>query len=393
MIVNFNTLTYLAICLFAALLAGKIVKQVKLPNVTGYLIIGILIGPCCLGLLPRQVVDSLDIVSEMALGFIAFSIGGEFKLDYLKKIGKAPIVIAIFESAMAVFFVDAALIATGHSIPFSLCLGAIAAATAPAATLMVVRQYKADGPVTKTLLPVVAIDDATALMAFGISVAVAKALTSSSGTNLVSALLDPVYEIGGAFLFGGLLGMGLAFLTKFFHSRSNRLAGAIAFVFFCEGICDMAGFSSLLACMVMSAVFVNLTNEYSKVFEQVDRLTPPLFMLFFLLSGADLDIYIIPTVGLVGVIYVIFRVIGKVLGSSMGSAISHTQPVVRKWLGFTLIPQAGVAIGLSSIAMQVVPAYGEQIRAVILCGTVVYELTGPVITKMALSKAGEIHSA
>lgn len=390
---SLNTLTYLAICIFAGLIAGKIVKQVKLPNVTGYLIIGIIIGPCCLKIIPRDVVDSFGLISEMALGFIAFSIGGEFKLDYLKKIGKAPIVIAFLESFTAVLFVDVALIVTGHSVPFSLCLGAIAAATAPAATLMVVRQYKANGPVTKTLLPVVAIDDATALMAFGISVAVAKSLTSTGDANLIATLLDPVWEIGGAIVFGGILGVGLAFLTRFYHSRSNRLSGAIAFVFICEGVCDMAGFSSLLACMVLSAVFVNLTNEYDKVFELVDRMTPPLFMLFFLLSGADLDIYVIPTVGIVGIIYVIFRVIGKILGSSIGSAISHTEPVVRKWLGFTLIPQAGVAIGLSSIAMQVVPQYGGQIRAVILCGTVIYELIGPVATKFALMKAGEIKSA
>lgn len=390
---SLNTLTYLAICIFAGLIAGKIVKQVKLPNVTGYLIIGIIIGPCCLKIIPRDVVDSFGLISEMALGFIAFSIGGEFKLDYLKKIGKAPIVIAFLESFTAVLFVDVALIVTGHSVPFSLCLGAIAAATAPAATLMVVRQYKANGPVTKTLLPVVAIDDATALMAFGISVAVAKSLTSTGDANLIATLLDPVWEIGGAIVFGGILGVGLAFLTRFYHSRSNRLSGAIAFVFICEGVCDMAGFSSLLACMVLSAVFVNLTNEYDKVFELVDRMTPPLFMLFFLFSGADLDIYVIPTVGIVGIIYVIFRVIGKILGSSIGSAISHTEPVVRKWLGFTLIPQAGVAIGLSSIAMQVVPQYGGQIRAVILCGTVIYELIGPVATKFALMKAGEIKSA
>lgn len=390
---SLNTLTYLAICIFAGLIAGKIVKQVKLPNVTGYLIIGIIIGPCCLKIIPRDVVDSFGLISEMALGFIAFSIGGEFKLDYLKKIGKAPIVIAFLESFTAVLFVDVALIATGHSVPFSLCLGAIAAATAPAATLMVVRQYEANGPVTKTLLPVVAIDDATALMAFGISVAVAKSLTSTGDANLIATLLDPVWEIGGAIVFGGILGVGLAFLTRFYHSRSNRLSGAIAFVFICEGVCDMAGFSSLLACMVLSAVFVNLANEYDRVFELVDRMTPPLFMLFFLLSGADLDIYVIPTVGIVGIIYVIFRVIGKILGSSIGSAISHTEPVVRKWLGFTLIPQAGVAIGLSSIAMQVVPQYGGQIRAVILCGTVIYELIGPVATKFALMKAGEIKSA
>ena len=385
-----NVLTYLAICIFAGLAAGKIIKQVKLPNVTGYLIMGILIGPSVLNIIPAGIVEEFGLISEMALGFIAFSIGAEFKLSYLKKVGKAPVIIAFLEAAAAVLAVDAVLLATGNDPAFSVCLGAIAAATAPAATLMVVKQYNANGPVTQTLLPVVAIDDAAALIAFGISVAIAKTIDASGSVNLLETLLDPVWEIGGAFVFGTLLGVLLALLVKYFHGRGNRLSGAIAFVFLCVGICDMTGFSSLLACMMMSAVFVNLSDESFHVFELVDRMTPPLFMLFFLISGADLNIAVIPTVGLVGVLYVVFRVVGKVAGSALGCRISHAEPVVSKWLGFTLLPQAGVAIGLSGLAMEVVPAYGAEIRAIILCGTVIYELVGPVATKLALTKAGEI---
>ena len=384
-----NTLTYLAICIFAGLLAGKLVKRIQLPNVTGYLVMGIVIGPHVLGLIPENMMEQFALISEMALGFIAFSIGAEFKMSYLKRVGKAPVIIAFAEALGGVLAVDIVLIATGQDPAFSLCLGAIAAATAPAATLMVVKQYKAKGPVTQTLLPVVALDDAAALIAFGISVAVAKGLTSGK-VDIAKTILDPLWEIGGAFVFGTILGLVIALLMRFFHSRGNRLSIAIGSVFLCVGVCDLIGLSSLLACMMMSAIFVNFSDESEKVFELVDRMTPPLFMLFFMVSGADLNLAIIPTVGVVGAIYVVMRVVGKVAGSSLGCKISHADPVVSKWLGFTLIPQAGVAIGLSSIAMTVVPEHGPAIRAIILCGTVIYELTGPVITKMALTKAGEI---
>ncbi|MCI8514390.1 MAG: cation:proton antiporter [Lachnospiraceae bacterium] len=387
---NFNILTYLAICLFAGLFGGKLVKPLKLPSVTGYLVIGILIGPYVLNLIPAEAAEGFGIVSEMALGFIAFSIGAEFKLDYLKKVGRAPVVIAILESFLAVVSVVLALVLFGQELPFALCLGAIAAATAPAATLMVVRQYKADGPVTQTLLPVVAIDDATALMFFGISVALAKSITASGDMNIWMTLLDPVVEIVGALVFGAVLGFFLSLLMKWFHSKGNRLSIAVGMVFLCVGVADMLGLSSLLSCMAMSAMFVNLSNAGDKVFSSVDQMTPPLFMLFFLLSGVDLNIRIIPTVGIVGIIYVIFRVIGKMAGTWVGARLSRAEPAVQKYLGFTLIPQAGVAIGLSGVVMAVVPEYGAEIRAIILCATVIYEITGPVITKLALTKAGEI---
>lgn len=384
--------TYLAIALFLALVGGKVVKQLHLPNVTGYIIIGLLAGPYCFNILPHKVVEDFSFIPDLALGFIAFSIGAEFKLSYLKKVGKAPVIIAFFEAVMAVVVVDFALILTGNDVAFSLVLGAIAAATAPAATLMVVRQYKAKGPVTETLLPVVAIDDAVALMCFGISVAAAKVIKSNGQVSLGATLLEPVIEIVGGLLFGALLGLIFRWLVKLYTGRGNRLAITIAMVALALGISDMLGFSSLLACMAMSAIFVNTSNEGDMIFSQLDRMTPPIFMLFFLLSGAELNIAILPTVGIIGMIYIVFRVVGKVFGAYVGAKISKAEPVVQKYLGLTLVPQAGVAIGLATISMDVVPEYGQTIRAIILAGTVVYELIGPVITKTALKKAGEINN-
>lgn len=388
---NVNMLVYLAIALVCALLSSKLMKLIKLPNVTGYLLVGLLVGPYCINLIPADTVESLGIIPEVALGFIAFSIGAEFKFSYLKKVGKAPIIIAILESVGAVAVVDIALIALGNDVAFSLCLGAIAAATAPAATLMVVKQYKAKGPVTETLLPVVALDDAVALMCFGISVAVAKTIESTGADeNIAMTIIAPLLEIIGALALGLIFGIIFRFAVKWFTGRGNRLAVTYAMVFVCIGLGDMLGLSSLLACMALGATLVNTSSVSDKIFEQTDRMTPPVFMMFFFLSGAELDISIIPEVGFIGVAYVIFRVVGKMLGAWSGAKLSHAEKNVQKYLGFTLIPQAGVAIGLATTAMSVVPEYGQKIRTIILCGTVIYELTGPVITKLALKKAGEI---
>ena len=383
-------LTYLAIGMVLALLSSKLMKLIKLPNVTGYLVVGLIAGPYCLNLIPADTVDALSIIPEVALGFIAFSIGAEFRLSYLKKVGKAPIVIAITESLGAVIVVDLVLILTGHDIPFSLCLGAIAAATAPAATLMVVKQYKARGEVTDTLLAVVALDDATALMFFGISVAIAKTIENGAGDSLVMTIVSPILEIVGALLLGTVLGVLFRFLVKWFTGRGNRLGVTYALVFGCIGIADLLGVSSLLACMMLGAVLANTSSVSDTIFEQTDRMTPPLFMMFFFLSGAALDVSIIPEVGIIGILYVVCRVIGKVAGAYVGGRMSHASSAVQKYLGFTLVPQAGVAIGLATTAMAVVPDYGPRIRTIILCGTVIYELTGPVITKLALKGAGEI---
>ncbi len=390
---DLNLYTSLAIAMLLALLSSKLMKKVKLPNVTGYLIIGLLAGPYCFKILSKDVIDQLSIIPDIALGFIAFSIGAEFKLSYLKQVGKAPVIIAFTEGFGATLAVDIVLIAFGNDISFSIILGSIAAATAPAATLMVVRQYKAKGPVTDMLLPVVAIDDAVAVIAFGLSVAIAKAINSTESVSLAATILDPVLEIFGALIFGALLGILLKFLTGWFTGRGNRLSAAIAMILVCTGVSNILGISPLMACMAMSAIYVNLSSVSDKVFEQVDRFTPPVFMLFFFVSGADLNIRILPSVGGIGLLYVVFRVAGKVAGAALGAKIAKVEPVVKKYLGYTLLPQAGVAIGLTAVAMEVVPEYGAKIRTIVLCGTVIYELIGPVVTKLSLKKAGEIQSA
>ncbi|MCF0134917.1 MAG: cation:proton antiporter [Lachnospiraceae bacterium] len=386
-----HTLLAVAVMIFSGMACGRLVKQIKLPNVTGYLIAGLLIGPSVLNLISAEAIEGFTVVSNAALGFIAFSIGNEFKISYFKKVGPAPIIIAVFESLFAVVFVALGLLLTGHDLPFSLCLGAIAAATAPAATIMVIKQYKAKGPMTETLLSVVAIDDATALIYFSICVAIANAM-GGNGVDLKSLLLDPAIEIFGALLAGAVFGAIFTFPLRYFKKPGNRLALIIGFVFAGVALAEMLGMSSLLFCMAMGAVFCNLSsNTDIKIINTItDGFTPPLFMLFFVTSGAELKLSVLPTIGVAGVIYVLLRVCGKLFGSWLAARISKASKAVQNYLGFALVPQAGVAIGLSLVAQTAVPQFGETIRAVILCATLIYELVGPAISKFALTKAGDI---
>lgn len=390
---DLNFLTYISIMLFCALVAGKIVKQLHLPNVTGYLVIGLLIGPHCINILHEDILASMDVVTQFALGCIAFSIGAEFKISFLKKVGKAPVVIGVLEGLGAVAVVDTVLLLLGYDVTFALAMGAIASATAAASTLMIVKQYKARGPVTQTLLPVVALDDAVALMAFGISMAVAKVISSHGQASLGKLLLEPVKELFGGLAFGALLGLLMVIAVHYYTGRGNRLAITIMMICVCVGVSEIVGFSALLACMMLSTVFVNLSGHTQKIYEPLERITPPVYMMFFIISGASLDITIIASVGVVGAVYVIGRVIGKAIGSSIGARISKAPKVVRKWLGLTLVPQEGVAIGLATSAASSLPEYGGKIKTIVLCGVVIYELFGPIITKTALKKAGEITEA
>ena len=271
-----------------------------------------------------------------------------------------------------------------------LLLGSIAAATAPAATIMVVKQYKAKGPLTETLMSVVALDDAVALMAFGFAVTAAKTMTSSGDTNIFMSILSPFIEIFGSVLLGFVLGLAFMLPLKFFNSSSNRLIITIGMVFLATGLSDILGLSALLCCMAMGAMLVNISNSSSQLMKLADNITPPIFLLFFVVSGAELNLGVVPTIGLVGVLYIILRVVGKIAGAWLGAKITKSPKEVSKYLGLTLVPQAGVAIGLTLVAQTVVPEYADTIRAVVLCGTLVYELVGPMISKTALQKAGEI---
>ena len=387
-----NTLLLVGITMMAGLIMSRAAKLVKLPNVTAFLVAGLIIGPCVAGIISREQAESMGIISEAALGFIAYSIGGEFKLSYLKKIGKAPLTITFFQGMMTAVCVDVGLILFGVDVPLALLLGAIGLATAPAATLMVVRQYKADGPVTQMLLPVVAMDDALGLMVFSISAAVAQGMLGGEVT-ISSMLLTPLIEIVGSFALGAALGWLLAFGARFFASRGNKLALSIALVLAGVGLCDILNLSSLLVCMMIGAMMVNLSQQREVLIEQCNRFTPPLFLLFFVLSGADLDLSVLPSVGLIGVAYLLLRCIGKWGGTYLGAVCVKADKHIRHYLGLTLLPQAGVAIGMAAQVAAKFPTLGAQVSTIVLSGVLVFELIGPVITKIALTKAGEIPAA
>lgn len=384
-----NTLISLAVMIFGGMLFGRVAKRFKLPNVTGYIVAGLLLGPSVFGIVSEDFLGDISIISDVSLGFIAFSIGNEFKISYFKRVGKMPIVIACLESFFAVAFVFLSLVAIGQEVAFSLVLASIAAATAPAATVMVIKQYRAKGPVTETLLSVVAIDDATALILFSLCSTVAGLLNGTAGFG-IEAILAPLWEIGGAVVAGGILGFLFLFPLHFFKKNGNRLSLIFAFIFVGLGISELCGFSSLLLCMAMGAVIANFSSDVNALMDLCDGVTPPMFMLFFVASGADLKLSVLPLVGLVGAVYIVVRVIGKIVGSALGAAVCHAEEKVRRYLGFSLLPQAGVAIGLSLAAAETVPQYATEIRAVILCATLIYELIGPGVTKMSLRRAGEI---
>lgn len=389
-----DILLSLGIAILVGLVFNRLVKKLGLPNVTGYLVAGVLIGPGFMQVIPHEFLSALTLLVNVALGFIAFSIGGEFRISKIRKIGKSVIIITFFQALVTTAFVDIALLAFGFSPAVALSLGAIATATAPAATLMVVRQYNAKGPVTNMLMPVVALDDAIGLMVFSISLSIAKLSIAQSGINVAAMLLEPLKEIVLSLVVGAVIGIVLTFGLGFFHSRSNRLTSIICAVFLGTSLASLFHLSSLLLCMAIGAVMANFYPESEKMIDLTEHWTPVIFLLFFLISGAELDLTIIPKVGLLGILYLVFRSAGKYLGARLGATVVHESKEIRKYLGVALLPQAGVAIGMSQIVVESLPAeYGTQIRAVVLCATLVYELCGPLFTKLVLTKAGEIESA
>lgn len=424
---NFPIYLYIAVFLLVALFSTRLMKLIKLPNVTGYIITGIIMGPFVFGLLFNnfsyegikeslifQYVDKISWVSTVALGFIAFSIGTSFKSATIKKVGKRVIIITVLEAFGASLLVFIALLVAHFINPnhiswqMVLTLSAIASATAPAATLMVIKQYNAKGSLVDTLLPVVALDDAAALILFAILFQLAKGL-SVGEYSIYSMLIKPLLEILISLGIGAVLGFIISLLNKLFKSRNNRLILCIFTVFAAVGLYFlfrntwMGGFelSSLLICMMAGAIYVNFTKENEKTYDVLDKFTSPLYMVFFVLSGASLDLSIFASklgilVVIVAFVYIVFRVLGKWLGAFAGASITHSEEKVRKYLGFALIPQAGVAIGLSTTACKLfneIPGMSETgnfILAIILTSTLVYELIGPLVSKFALTKAGEI---
>ena len=427
---DFSIFAYVAILLLVALFSTRLMRIIKLPNVTGYIITGIIMGPFVFGLLFNNFsfdyikngviynyVDKISWVSSVALGFIAFSIGTSFKRATIKALGQRVIVITVLEALGASILVVSALVAAHFMFPqyvswqIVLTLAAIASATAPAATLMVIKQYNARGPLVDTLLPVVALDDAAALILFAILFQLASALAGGTIT-VYSVLIKPLLEILISLGVGIVLGLLISLMNGWFKSRNNRLIWCIFSVFAALGFYYlfksqvMGGFelSSLLICMMAGIIYTNMCKDSNRTLDVVDRFTSPIYMMFFVFSGASLDLSIFFNengliVVLVAAVYLLFRVIGKYLGAFTGASITHSEPQVKKYLGLTLIPQAGVAIGLATTASslfgasenEVLRSVGALIIAIILTSTLIYELVGPLVSKYALKKAGEIY--
>ena len=410
-----NSLLAIAIALICGLLVTRLMKLIGLPNVTGYLIVGLIIGPNVLGIISEGVFDGLKIISTVALGFIGFSIGVEFKLSHIKEIGKSAITITFCQALAAVLCVDLALLTIYWIAPDvmssseAIILGAIATATAPAATLMVVRQYKAKGVVTGTLLPVVALDDAVGLIVFAISNSIALSIASGKPLGVLEIAVWPLLEIICSLAVGAAIGALLSIVPRFFKSRDNRTIATIVCVFLSLGVCLLFEYmkeegwmpfalSDLLVCMMAGAMFVNLRKEAGVMMEGTDRWTPVVLMLFFILSGAELDVTMFfkdPLIVVCIFVYIIFRCAGKYFGTMLGATVTKSDPHVRKYLGITLFPQAGVAIGMATMCKKEfdnagMSEIGNKIVTITMCAVLIYELVGPILTKWSLAKAGEI---
>ena len=388
-----SALYYTALAMLGGLLMTRLTRLAKLPNVTAYLLAGVLIGPYVLNLVGSDTLAGFGVITECALGFIAFSIGDEFKLESLKAIGRPALLITLFESVFAVICTMSITLLLGFNPIICIMLGALAASTAPAATLLIVRQYKAQGPLTDMLLPVVAADDATGLIAYSICVSIAQNMVNHTAFSFTGTVLVPLLHIAEALLLGAVLGVLLALSHRYFRSHTNRMSLCIAFVMIGVGLADFLGLSNLLLCMALGAVYVNLWNESERILGCIDDWTYPLFMLFFVISGAQLNLSTLPKVGLLGIVYVFARFGGKFLGAWLGGRITKQPAVVRNNLGWALMPQAGVAIGMATMVLKQIPAeYSQLIQTVILSATLIYEIVGPLAAKSALQRAGEIHA-
>ena len=402
----------ISIALLTGLLLSRLAKKINLPAVTAYLVAGILIGPFVLGALnvpgigiTHEQLAGFSIISDVALGFIAFSMGNEFRIEQLKKIGKKATIIGIFQAVITTIIVDIFLISLHFIMPdkFSLSaaivLGAIATATAPAATLMVVKQYKAKGPVTDILLPVVAIDDAVGLIVFAISFGVAKSI-SLGNFDLLSIVLEPILEIIFSLGLGLIMGALFSFVERFFHSRSKRMAISVTFVLMTVALSLLKfeiggihiGFSSLLACMMLGTVFCNTCDFSEELMHRADRWMAPILILFFVISGAELELSVFSegSVLIIGLIYILSRSIGKYFGANISARVTKCDKNIIKYLGITLLPQAGVALGMAMKAVELGPE-GNVVRNITLFAVLIYEIIGPFLTKVALTKAGDIN--
>lgn len=387
-----NIMLKISIVLAAGLLGGKLANRLKLPNVTGYIIAGLFLGSSFFKLLSEQELAQLDIVSEMALAFIAFSIGSELVYSELRKVGKKIMIITIFEALGAVLLVFVAMFFLfGQPLSFSLVLASMSAATAPAATLLVMRQYRAYGPLTKTIIPVVALDDVLGIVAFGIAIPIARLTMNDAALSVGQSILHILWEIFGSLLIGGILGLGLTLIGTKLKARDDFQVTALVAIGLGMGCAKVMGLSPLLVNMMVGLMLVNLSPQHEKAFNAINDFVPPFYVLFFALAGAGLDLSVLKVVGMIGMAYVFARGIGKALGAFVGAVSTKAEKVVSRYLGLALLPQGGISIGLSILVRQQLPEFAKEITTIIMFSVLIYEITGPIFAKIAIQKAGEIN--
>ncbi len=386
-----DILVKVAIVLIVGFIGGKLAKLVKLPSVSGYLVVGLLLGPSLFNLVTNEDAINLTFLSEIALSVIAFSIGSEFVFKDLMKLGKKIFWITLFEviGAIGVVFVVMFVIFK-QPLAFSLVIASMSAATAPAATLLVMRQYRANGPLTRTILPVVALDDVFGIMAFGIALSIAKLTLSPETVTIGAIFLTPTLEIGGSLGLGVLLGLLLILAVKFGSNRDEHQVLALAFIVACTVLAKWWGLSPLLVNIVVGTMVANFVPASKRVFTSVNDLATPLFVIFFTMAGASLDLAVFKTIGFIGIAYVIARAAGKMLGTWFGAVVTKSEPVVRKYMGLAMLPQGGISIGLSVIVGLELPTYAKTITTIIMFSVLIYETSGPIFAKIAIKKAGEI---
>jgi len=386
-----NVILKLSIILVVGFIFGKFAKILKLPNVSGYLIAGLFLGPSFFNFVSPEESESFEIISELTLSFIAFGIGSEFMMKDIVAMGKKIAIITLAEvvGAIAVVF-SVMYFIFNQDLAFSMVIASMSAATAPAATIMVIRQYRAYGPVTKTILPVVALDDVFGIMAFGIALSVAKILVGNEGFSILKIVGIPLVEIFGSLLLGLVLGIILSFLTRKSDPKDELQIKTLFFIGLSAGISMLLGLSPLLTNIMMGATLANLRTFSNRSFSSVNDFVAIFYVLFFTLAGASLDLSILWGVGLVGVGYIIARASGKILGSYVGAVVTKAEPTVRKYMGFALLPQGGISIGLSVLVMQQLPQYSVEITTVIMASVLFYETLGPIFAKIAIHKSGEI---
>lgn len=387
-----NLLFKICMVLLVGAIGGKIAQYFKLPNVSGYLVAGLFLGPSFFHYINAGDVDSFSVISELALAIIAFTIGSEFIVEDMRKLGKSIVIITLAEVIGAIALVFSIMYYIfDQPFAFSIIIASMSAATAPAATLLVIRQFNANGPLTKTILPVVALDDVFGIIAFGIAISLAKLSIGDHSSSLFQMFSGPFIEIGGSILLGLILGLILTFISKMAKSRDEMQIISLTAIGLATGLSTSLGLSPLLTCIMMGATLVNLSHKPKRIFDSIDDFASPVYVLFFTLAGASLDLSILASVGLMGIGYIFARAGGKMLGAWVGAKSVNAEETVRKYLGLALLPQGGVSIGLIVLVRQQLPEYAVAISTIIMFSVLVYEVSGPIFAKIAIEKAGEIN--